>query len=55
MMIEKVERLVPLFEQLHRAGKATGLVQAGDSVVCTAGFPLAKAGASNIIKVEIVP
>ena len=55
MMIRPVELLSHLFEEMHRAAKATGLVQAGDAVVCTAGFPLGKTGASNLIKVEIVP
>lgn len=55
MMIRPVELLIHLFEELHRAAKETGLVETGDSVVCTAGFPLGKAGASNLIKVETVP
>lgn len=55
MLIPPVELLARLFEQLHRAGKETGLVQAGDSVVCTAGFPPGKAGVSNLIKIERVP
>ena len=55
MRIPPVELLARLFEQLHRAGKETGLVQAGDSVVCTAGFPPGKAGVSNLIKIERVP
>ena len=55
MMIRPVELLIHLFEELHRAAKETGLVVAGDSVVCTAGFPLGKTGASNLIKVETVP
>jgi pyruvate kinase len=55
MMIPPVDRLIHLFEELHRASKETGIVQTGDSVVCTAGFPLGKTGASNLIKVETVP
>jgi pyruvate kinase len=55
MMIKPVDLLIHLFEEIHRAAKATGLVQPGDAVVCTAGFPLGKTGASNLIKVEIVP
>lgn len=54
-MIRPVEELLDLYAEMHRAAKATDLVQAGDSVVATAGFPLGKAGASNLIKVEIVP
>ena len=55
MMIRPVDLLIHLFEEMHRAAKETGVVATGDSVVCTAGFPLGKAGASNLIKVEIVP
>ena len=55
MMIQPVELLIDLFAEMHRAAKATGVVRTGDSVVCTAGFPLGKTGASNLIKVEIVP
>jgi pyruvate kinase len=55
MMINPVGLLIDLFEELHRAGKQTGYVQPGDAVVCTAGFPLGKTGASNVIKVEVVP
>ena len=53
--IERVERLGDLLGQMHVAAKETGGVKSGDLVVCTAGFPLDKAGASNIIKVEVVP
>ena len=55
MMIRPVDLLIHLFEEMHRAAKETGEVNTGDSVVCTAGFPLGKTGASNLIKVEIVP
>ncbi len=55
MMIQPVDLLIHLFEEMHRAAKETGIVKTGDSVVCTAGFPLGKTGASNLIKVEIVP
>jgi pyruvate kinase len=55
MMIQTVDLLIHLLAELHRAAKATGLVQPGDTVVCTAGFPLGKTGASNLIKVETVP
>ena len=55
MMIQPVDLLIHLFEEMHRAAKETGVVKTGDSVVCTAGFPLGKTGASNLIKVEIVP
>ncbi|HAL93003.1 MAG TPA: pyruvate kinase [Verrucomicrobia bacterium] len=55
MRIQPVEQLNHLFAEMHRAAKETGVVQPGDSVVCTAGFPLGKGGASNLIKVEIVP
>ena len=55
MMIKPVDLLIHLFEEMHRAAKETGVVKTGDSVVCTAGFPLGKTGASNLIKVEIVP
>ena len=55
MMIQRVDLLIDLFAEMHRAAKATGVVRPGDSVVCTAGFPLGKTGASNLIKVEIVP
>lgn len=55
MRIAPVEKLIHLFAEMHRAAKETGVVKTGDSVVCTAGFPLGKAGASNLIKVEIVP
>ncbi len=55
MMIQPVELLIHLFEEMHRAAKETGIVRTGDAVVCTAGFPLGKTGASNLIKVEIVP
>lgn len=55
MMIPPAELLTHLLEELHRAAKGTGVVRPGDSVVCTAGFPLGRAGASNLIKVEVVP
>ena len=55
MMIHPVTRLTLLFEELHGAAKETGLVKTGDFVVVTAGFPLGKTGASNLIKVEVVP
>ena len=55
MKIEPVELLSRLFMAMHEASKETGLVKAGDTVVCTAGFPLGKSGASNLIKVEVVP
>ncbi len=55
MMIQPVEKLVDLYAEMHRAGKETGLVKSGDVVVTTAGYPLGKTGASNIIKVEVVP
>ncbi|MFY9182328.1 MAG: pyruvate kinase [Kiritimatiellia bacterium] len=55
MKIEPVELLSRLFMAMHEASKETGLVRAGDTVVCTAGFPLGKSGASNLIKVEVVP
>ncbi len=54
-MIPVVTELADLYIQMHRMAKATGLVKSGDEVVATAGFPLGKAGASNIIKVEVVP
>ena len=55
MMIKPVDLLINLLIEMHRAAKETGLVKTDDSVVCTAGFPLGKTGASNLIKVEIVP
>ena len=55
MMVQPMELLLYLLTEMHRAAKETGLVKTGDSVVCTAGFPLGKAGASNLVKVEIVP
>ncbi len=55
MMIPEVDLLSRLFAELHRAAKATGMVQSGDTVVCTAGFPPGKAGVSNLIKIETVP
>jgi len=55
MMMPRTDQLLQLLEELHRAAKETGVVKAGDTVVVTAGFPLSKAGASNLIKVEIVP
>ncbi len=55
MMIRPVDLLINQYAEMHRAAKETGLVNAGDSVVTTAGFPVGKAGASNLIKVEIVP
>jgi pyruvate kinase len=55
MLIPQEQLLINLFEELHKASKITGLVKPGDPVVVTAGFPLGKAGASNLIKVEIVP
>lgn len=55
MLISRVELLACLFEEMHRAAKETGLVQTGDTVVCTAGFPPGKTGASNLIKIERVP
>lgn len=55
MMIQPVDLLINQYAEMHRAAKETGLVKAGDSVVTTAGFPVGKAGASNLIKVEVVP
>ena len=55
MMVQPQNLLTHLLTEMHRAAKETGLVKAGDSVVCTAGFPLGKAGASNLVKVEVVP
>ena len=55
MRIQPVDLLIRQFAEMHRAARDTGLVQTGDSVVTTAGFPVGKAGASNLIKVEIVP
>ncbi len=55
MMIPPVTRLARLFEEMHRAAKSTGMVESGDSVVVTAGYPLGTPGASNFIKVETVP
>ncbi len=55
MMIEEVNRLTLLFEQLHIAAKASGIVVPGDSVVVTAGFPVGQAGVTNLIKLELVP
>lgn len=55
MQIPSVERLSLLFETMHDAARKSGLVKSGDSVVVTAGFPPGKAGASNFIKVEVVP
>ncbi len=55
MMIKPAELLIDLLDELHRGAKETGVVKPGDAVVVTAGFPLGKTGASNLIKVEIVP
>lgn len=55
VMIPPVEQLTRLFAELHGAAKATGIVRPGDAVVVIAGYPLGKAGASNFIKVEVVP
>ena len=55
MLISRVDLLARLFEEMHRAAKETGLVQTGDTVVCTAGFPPGKTGVSNLIKIERVP
>ena len=55
VMIKRVEKLTDLYAEMHRAGKEAGLLRTGDVVVTTAGFPLGKPGASNIIKVEVVP
>ncbi len=54
-LIRPVDHLRDLLAELHRAGKASGCMVPGDIVVCTAGFPLGQAGASNLIKVEMVP
>jgi pyruvate kinase len=55
MRIQPAELLIDLLNELHQGAKATGVVKAGDVVVVTAGFPLGKTGASNLIKVELVP
>lgn len=55
MLIRPMDGLMDLFAELHRTAKADGFVAPGDHVVVTAGFPLGKTGASNLIKVEIVP
>ena len=55
VLIPKAERLSVLIETMHEAAKGTGFVASGDSVVLTAGFPLGKTGASNLIKVDVVP
>ncbi len=55
MLIQEVERLTLLFEQMHIAAKASGEVASGDTVVVTAGFPVGKAGVTNLIKLETIP
>ncbi len=55
MMLAPAATLDELLGELHRAAKATGRVRSGDTVVCTAGFPLGRPGASNLIRVETVP
>ena len=55
MRIKPAELLIDLLDELHVAAKETGVVKSGDAVVVTAGFPLGKTGASNLIKVELVP
>lgn len=55
MMTRPVDLLINQFSEMHRAAKETGIVKTGDAVVATAGFPVGKTGASNLIKVEIVP
>ena len=54
LLIPRAAKLSELFPLVHSAARQTGLVSPGDAVVFTAGFPLAKPGASNVVKIEIV-
>lgn len=44
-----------LLETALNGGKASGLVQAGDLVVITAGIPLGRSGSTNLVKVDTIP
>lgn len=44
-----------LLETALKGGKASGLVQAGDLVVITAGIPLGRSGSTNLVKVDTIP
>ncbi|MHA6529579.1 pyruvate kinase [Paenibacillus sp. BAC0078] len=44
-----------LLETAVKGGKASGLVNAGDLVVITAGIPLGRSGSTNLVKVDTIP
>lgn len=44
-----------LLETAIKGGKDSGLVQAGDLVVITAGIPLGRSGSTNLVKVSTIP
>ena len=54
MRVDEVNRLTLLFDQIHSASKAGGLLASGDTVVVTAGFPVGRAGVTNLIKLETI-
>ncbi|MOA18145.1 Pyruvate kinase [compost metagenome] len=43
-----------LLETAIQGGKDSGLVQAGDLVVITAGIPLGRSGSTNLVKVSTI-
>ncbi|WP_127533263.1 pyruvate kinase [Paenibacillus kobensis] len=47
----KVESTDELFALSLEAGRATGRLETGDTVVITAGVPIGKSGATNLIKI----
>ncbi|MBB6672768.1 pyruvate kinase [Cohnella nanjingensis] len=49
---EKAESTDDVFASAVRNGRKTGLLAAGDHVVISAGTPIGKAGATNLIKIE---
>jgi pyruvate kinase len=48
---DKVTTTDDLFAAALEAGKSTGTLEAGDTVVITAGVPIGKSGATNLIKI----
>jgi len=51
---DKVSTTDDLFAAALEAGKASGSLEAGDTVVITAGVPIGKSGATNLIKITTI-
>jgi pyruvate kinase len=49
------ETLEELHHEIVRLAARTGLVEPGDKIVLVAGVPVGRSGATNMIKVELIP